>query len=143
MTWTRIILRSAPFLWLGFVLAISFMEAPLKFTAPGITTELGLGIGRVVFFALNKIELVLCISLGFALLSSHRKKDKRAIVFFLIPAVVLFLETIWLLPALDQRAVTLLDTGALDPSYHHSLYIVLESIKIVGLFIFGFKEVKE
>ena len=143
MTWTRILLRSAPFLWLGFVLAISFMEAPLKFTAPGITTELGLGIGRVVFFTLNKVELVLCISLGFALISSHRKKDKKAIVFFLLPALVLFLETIWLLPALDQRAVALLDTGVLEPSYHHNLYIILESVKVVGLLVFGIKEVRE
>lgn len=29
------------FLWIGFVLAISFMEAWLKFQAPGITLALG------------------------------------------------------------------------------------------------------
>ena len=46
-------------LWIGFVSAISFMEAWLKFRAPGITIPLGLGIGRLVFNALNKIEWVL------------------------------------------------------------------------------------
>ncbi|WP_328388425.1 hypothetical protein [Nocardia sp. NBC_00416] len=40
-----------PMLWLGMVLAISFLEAPLKFRAPGVATELGLGIGRLVFRA--------------------------------------------------------------------------------------------
>ena len=49
------------FLWIGFVCAISFMEAWLKFRAPGITVPLGLGIGRLVFNALNKVELVFAI----------------------------------------------------------------------------------
>jgi hypothetical protein len=49
---------AATFVWLGMVLAISFLEAPLKFRAPGITVPLGLGIGRLVFRALNACELV-------------------------------------------------------------------------------------
>ena len=44
---------AAIFVWLGMVFAISFLEAPLKFRAPGITIPLGLGIGRLVFRALN------------------------------------------------------------------------------------------
>lgn len=47
------------FVWLGTVLAISFLEAPLKFRAPGVTIPLGLGIGRPVFRALNIAETVL------------------------------------------------------------------------------------
>src|SRR3546814_19400233 len=47
------------FVWLGMVLAISFIEAPLKFRAPGVTIPLGLGIGRLVFRALNSVELLL------------------------------------------------------------------------------------
>ena len=47
------------FVWLGMVAAISFLEAPLKFQAPGITVQLGLGIGRLVFRALNAVEIVL------------------------------------------------------------------------------------
>ena len=35
------------------------MESSLKFRAPGITIPLGLGIGRLVFNVLNKIEWVL------------------------------------------------------------------------------------
>ncbi|WP_237562181.1 hypothetical protein [Glutamicibacter soli] len=41
----------APALRLGLVTGISFIEAPLKFTAPEITIPLGSGIGRLVFFA--------------------------------------------------------------------------------------------
>ena len=49
---------AAVFVWLGMVLAISFLEAPLKFRAPGVTIQLGLGIGRLVFRALNICEVV-------------------------------------------------------------------------------------
>ncbi|OOK82815.1 putative transmembrane protein [Mycobacterium kansasii] len=49
------------FVWLGMVLAISFLEAPLKFRAPNVTLQIGLGIGRLVFRALNTVEV------GFAL----------------------------------------------------------------------------
>src|SRR5690625_2009300 len=47
------------FAWLGMVLAISFIEAPLQVRAPGITLQLGLGIGRLVFRALNAVEIEL------------------------------------------------------------------------------------
>lgn len=55
------------FVWVGMVLGISFLEAPLKFRAPGITVPIGLGIGRLVFTALNRIELVFAIVLCVAL----------------------------------------------------------------------------
>jgi hypothetical protein len=50
------------FVWLGMVLAISFLEAPLKFRAPGVTLSIGLGIGRLVFRALNAAEVALVLS---------------------------------------------------------------------------------
>ena len=49
------------FVWLGMVLAISFLEAPLKFRAPNVTLQIGLGIGRLVFRALNTIEVVFAL----------------------------------------------------------------------------------
>jgi hypothetical protein len=49
------------FVWLGMVLAISFIEAQLKFRAPNVTLQTGLGIGRLVFRALNTVEVVLAI----------------------------------------------------------------------------------
>lgn len=58
------IAAAVPFVWLGMVLAISFLEAPLKFRAPGITLPLGLGIGRLVFRALNAAEIVLAVLLA-------------------------------------------------------------------------------
>ena len=54
------------FVWLGMVIAISFLEAPLKFRAPGVTLQIGLNIGRLVFRALNIAELLLALALAIA-----------------------------------------------------------------------------
>src|SRR5215469_15109563 len=55
------------FVWLGMLLAISFLEAPLKFRAPGVTLQIGLGIGRLVFRALNAGEVILAVAILAAL----------------------------------------------------------------------------
>ena len=65
-TWSAVAV-AAIFVWLGMVLAISFLEAPLKFRAPGVTIQLGLGIGRLVFRALNACEIVLAVLVVVAL----------------------------------------------------------------------------
>ena len=49
-------------LWLGFVLAISFMEAPLKFRAPGVSRSQALAVGQVVFRALNLVESIFLLA---------------------------------------------------------------------------------
>ena len=41
------------FVWLGMVLAISFLEAPLKFRAPGVTLPIGLGGLWLAFYVRN------------------------------------------------------------------------------------------
>lgn len=46
--------------WSGFVLAISFMEAPVKFRAPFLPRLFAIDVGRTVFPALNVVESVLC-----------------------------------------------------------------------------------
>lgn len=65
----QVIGAAVAFVWLGMVLAVSFLETPLKFRAPGITLPLGLGIGRLVFRALNTVEVVLAVALITALLT--------------------------------------------------------------------------
>src|SRR3712207_5208686 len=99
----RILQIAIPFVWFGLVGGISFMEAPLKFQAPNITIPLGLGIGRLVFFALNKIEIFLAVLLLISFIKV-RPKSKFSLVSYGIIAVLLLLETIWLLPVLDARA---------------------------------------
>ena len=53
MSSTLQVASAAGWLWIGMVLAISFLEAPLKFQRPGLDLRMGLAIGRLVFRVLN------------------------------------------------------------------------------------------
>ena len=58
---------AATLIWLGMVLAISFLEAPLKFRAEGLELRVGLAIGRIVFRALNIVEVVWAVVIAVCL----------------------------------------------------------------------------
>lgn len=132
----------ATFLWIGFVGAISFMEAWLKFRAPGITIPLGLGIGRLVFNALNKVEWVMAVIIAVPFLLGKAHLLKNEMYLFLIPLVMLALQTVWLLPALDARAELHLQGAEVPASKLHFVYVAAEMIKVAGLFWFGLKLLK-
>ena len=127
---------AVPFVWLGMVLAISFMEAPLKFQAPGITIPLGLGIGRIVFFTLNKMEIVCALMLLFAFIRT-RPNPRIMLVTFGVALLILFLETVWLLPVLDARAELVIAGTASPFSNSHIVYIVFDAIKLISLAVLG------
>jgi hypothetical protein len=134
----RVLQIAIPFVWFGLLGGISFMEAPLKFQAPNITVPLGLGIGRLVFYALNKIEIILAILMLITFVKV-KLKGKFAHFSFDIIVFLLFLETVWLLPVLDARAVEVM-SGTAAPasdSYTHLIYIAFDAIKFVLLFALG------
>ncbi|MEU4829717.1 hypothetical protein [Streptosporangium sp. NPDC023615] len=136
---------AVPFLWLGMVLAISFLEAPLKFRAPGVTVPLGLGIGRLVFRALNIAELVLAAVLTLALLMGGRAGTggtagtrglalgDTATTVLIALWVLLVVQVAVLRPRLDRRARQIIEGGNPPRSRHHLLYIAAECLKVVLL----------
>lgn len=125
------------FLWIGFVCAISFMEAWLKFRAPGITLPLGLGIGRLVFAALNKVEWVFALVIVVNMIWNISDIFKWQNLLFAIPLILLLLQTFWLLPALDARAEMHIQGQLVPPSNLHFYYVGMEVIKVIALTIFG------
>ncbi len=127
------------FLWIGFVGAISFMEAWLKFRAPGVTIPLGLGIGRLVFNALNKVEWVLALVILTDLIVAKRGVFSTKNICYGIPLLILLVQTIWLLPALDARAELLVQGHEPETSNLHFYYVGMEMVKIVSLLIFSIK----
>jgi hypothetical protein len=131
-----------PFVWFGAVGAISFMEAPLKFTAPDITLALGLGIGRIVFQTLNKIEIIFAV-LMLVSLFIQRPKTKFPIYAFAVILILLILETVWLLPVLDARAEQVINGTAAPFSNTHIFYIVFDAIKLLLLFALGVNLTKQ
>lgn len=127
-----------PTLWLGFVLSISFMEAWLKFQAEGVTQIIGLNIGRLVFSALNKVELLFLIVLTvstFKTIWSDKNKIQRNILMLLIS--ILLIQTFYLLPSLDQRATMIINGTSPSESHLHLFYVVLEIVKVVSLGFFS------
>lgn len=122
-------------IWMGFVGAISFMEAWLKFRAPGIDLQLGLGIGRLVFNALNKVEWVcfLVILAQLILFRKHVQRIQKIAMGILL--AILLLQTCWLLPELDERALRIINHQNVPASSLHIFYIILECIKFTALIV--------
>jgi len=125
------------FIWAGMVCGISFLEAPLKFQAPGITLELGLGIGKLVFGALTKIEMVFSLLL-IAFLCLSQLKFKIWLLFAL-PILIVVIDNAVLMPILDQR-IELITSGTTPPASNaHWWYVGLEILKLIGLLVGGIK----
>lgn len=130
---------AVPFSWLGAVLAISFLETPLKFRAPGMTVPLGLGIGRLVFRALNAVELAfaLALTLGMLAASVDVRGQLAPVVLMTALWVVLLSQVGVLRPRLDRRARAIL-AGETPPRSHlHLVYVVLEVAKVALLASLG------
>ncbi|NKY55777.1 hypothetical protein [Nocardia flavorosea] len=120
-----------PMLWLGMVLAISFLETPLKFRAPGVTTALGLGIGRIVFRALNTVESVLAVLLSAAAVVLG---PPGAVWVWLGLAVgTLLVQVAVVRPPLSRRSDRVLAGEELSRSTAHYWYIGTEVAKVVVL----------
>jgi hypothetical protein len=125
------------FVWVGLVLGISFLEAPLKFRAPGVTIPLGLGIGRIVFHALNRVELGLAVLVlaGAAVAASA---SAWPLVWAACALVVLLVQLIFVRPALNRRSDAVLAGGGHEKrSTTHLYYVGLELVKLVVLVLLG------
>ena len=123
------------FVWLGMVLAISFVEAPLKFLAPNVTLPIGLGIGRLVFRALNTVEV------GFALvllaIVATGTTPARSAVAFSVAVAALAVQLIAVRPRLTRRSEQVL-AGLDGPrSRGHYAYVGLEVVKVAALVVTG------
>ncbi|QHC23883.1 hypothetical protein [Streptomyces sp. GS7] len=123
------------FVWLGMVLAISFLEAPLKFRAPGVTIPIGLGIGRLVFRALNLVEALLALVLIAAVALGGPPASVGALTAgsALLPAVQLAA----IRPRLNRRSDRVLAGEALPRSRAHLFYVATETIKVLSLLALG------
>ena len=123
------------FVWLGMVLAISFLEAPLKFRAPNVTLQIGLGIGRLVFRALNTVEVVFALILLAIVLAGPTPRCLA--VAFAVAFLMLAIQLIAVRPRLTRRSDMVL-AGAEGPrSRAHYVYVGLEVVKVGALIAAG------
>lgn len=122
-----------PAFLLGAIIAISFLEAPLKFLAPGVTIPIGLGIGRLVFTALNVLAGVVLIVLTVV---SLRARAGRATLGILGAIwLVYIVEVAVIRPVLNQRSdLVIAGLAAAGTNWAHYAYIVAD-VTLVGLLI--------
>ncbi len=140
--WARAIVLFIPAIWLGLIIGISFIEAPLKFTAPGITIPLGLGIGRRVFFAMNIVEVVLglalCVAM-FVLWRNHRLQEvpnfNKMRIWSLLAIGLLLVKTVLIRPMLAVHTDRVLAGTFEGGSTTHYYYIGVEVILFVTLIL--------
>lgn len=128
------------FIWAGFVLAISFMEAPLKFLAPSVTTEIGVEIGRIIFGALNKVELVFSLILLLQI-KRIKKADQKLFLAVVALLTIMAVQSVYLLPVLDRYAEMVINGGISPSNTEHFMYVILEILKVFTLFYIGYKQI--
>lgn len=121
-------------LWLGMVLAISFVEAPLKFRAPGLTIPVGLAIGRLVFRALHVVETLLAIVV--VLLLVLGAPSTGTALAMVLAILVLGVQLLVIQPWLGRRSDAVLsgeDSGEGGRSRAHLVFVAAEVLKVVAL----------
>ena len=126
---------AAIFIWLGMVLAISFLEAPLKFRAPGVDIPIGLGIGRIVFRALNRAETTLALVALAAIVVGRPTGAVAALTAVIL--VVLAGQLTVIRPQLNRRTDRVLAGQNPPRSPVHLYYVAAEAAKVLTLTALG------
>jgi hypothetical protein len=122
-------------LWAGVLIGVSFLAAPAKFGAPGLSLPIAMEIGRREFGALNLVEIAIAVV---ALALAAYARPERAIWLGLgLAALIVALQWLWLLPLLDARAELIIQGGTPEPALWHALYIGAEVLKLLALLIAG------
>ncbi|MBW4094733.1 MAG: hypothetical protein HIU81_04735 [Acidobacteria bacterium] len=128
------------------VLAISFLETPLKFRAPGVSTALGVAIGRIVFKALNSVEGIFAVAVLVALLLAPHPQPILGAGALVAAAALLALQVFLWRPLMAKRTRGLAEAAATDTRQRadaststapHLLYIGSELLKVVALLVAG------
>jgi hypothetical protein len=122
-------------LWAGMLIGVSFLAAPAKFGAPGLSLPLALEVGRREFGALNLTELAFAVV---TLALAAYARPERAIWLGLgLAAAIVVLQWLWLLPVLDARAELIIQGETPEPVPWHALYIGGEVLKLLALLVTG------
>ena len=120
-------------LWAGIVFGVSFLATPTKFRAPTLTLPTALDIGRHTFYVLTWME---CAAAALALGLSLVDRPSRVVwVCLLLACMILTAQRLWVLPELDARVQVILDGGQPAPSHYHSVFVLLESAKLLALLL--------
>ncbi len=131
------------FFWLGLMLAISFLETPLKFQVPGMTLPIALELGKIMFGVSTNIQLGLMILIFLNFIFNAKQLSKIMLVSSILLALILGLEKFWMLPILDARADILASGKGLPPTSLHDYFIYAEVAKLVLIVSLGIIQIRK
>jgi MFS superfamily sulfate permease-like transporter len=117
--------------WAGIVIGISFIEAPVKFHTPTLTRVVAFDVGRTVFRASQWVQVALGVLTLAA--AAWARVPRRAWLALAVVALTLLVQMAWIFPVLDARAEVVIAGGVPSGSSPHTLYGVLEILKLVAL----------
>lgn len=124
------------FLWVGITVGVSMIATPVRFTAETITRPVALDVGRVVFAALNKVELAALVLLLLTVRMAGLTRRWWAASAAL--ALIVLAQGVWLIPELAARTDVIIAGGEPPASHAHAIYSSLELAKIGLLLYCGF-----
>lgn len=117
-----------PTLWAGLLIGVSFIATPAKFEARSLALPVALDVGRTTFAIWNNIEwLLLAITGPIMIFLSH---DIFSIAAIGAVDILLLVQSMSLLPALNTRTSTIIAGRRLPPSSDHFLYVAFDALKL-------------
>lgn len=128
-------------LWVGFILAISFLATPLKFLAPSLTLPVAMEIAYLVFHTLNGIEIALALLIQAITLLAELSRKAR--LFTALIVTLLATQTALLYTAMDARTLAIIEGAEPPVRSYHSIYVGLEVVKLVALLYLVNLQLKE
>lgn len=116
------------FAWIGVNLGVGLVSTPARFATPGLSRELAIAVGREVFTALNRVELALLV--GLLVLIRTSGLARRYILFGAALALIVIIQSAWLLPELATRSDMIVAGETPPKSAVHAIYGTLEIMKL-------------
>ncbi len=137
--------------WLGGLIVIDFVETPARFRVPAINRSQVVAVGREVFAALNRMEVVVGALLvaASALLVSRAaavsQKSLAGVISVGVMWLVALVQYFWARPRMSAatQELDLVNRRPEDPRFHafrrlHKTYVALDLVKIaLGLAALG------
>ena len=123
---------AVPILWVGLLAGVSFIATSAKFGATSLSLPVALDVGRVTFALFNIVEWTALALLVAAVVFSEPSAFSSVMTALL--AALLAAQTVWLLPALNDRIGAIIAGHAPPSAPYHWIYIGMDLAK-VGLLI--------
>jgi len=120
-------------LWIGLLIGVCFIATPAKFQAQSLTLPIALDVGRSTFAVWNHIEWAL-LALTVPLVVFSQARLYPAMASAAVGAFLL-VQTLVLLPALNNRIAIIIAGQQAAPSPDHLIYIAIDGHKYMGLSI--------